>query len=85
MSVPDVLGLVGSAIVIVAYFAVAHGRLPADGRHYYVSNLAGAGLIFVSLLWAWNLPAAVVEIFWAAISAYGLLRAAMLRSSPRPR
>ncbi len=72
MSLPNILGLIGSAIVIVAYFAVAHGRILANSAPYYLTNLAGAGLIFISLLWAWNLPAAVVEIFWAAISIYGL-------------
>ncbi len=72
MSVPNILGLIGSAIVIVAYFALTHGRMAADSAAYYLTNLIGAGLIFVSLLWAWNLPAAVVEIFWAAISVYGL-------------
>ena len=80
MTLPNILGIIGSAIVIVAYLAVARGSIAADSRPYYLSNLIGAALIFASLWWAWNLPAAVVEIFWGAISAYGLLRAAMLRS-----
>jgi hypothetical protein len=74
MSIPDLIGLVGSAIVIVAYFAVAQGRIAANGWQYYVTNLAGAVLIFTSLWWAWNLPAAIVEIFWGAISIYGLAK-----------
>jgi hypothetical protein len=74
MTLPNIVGLVGSAIVIVAYLAVAHGSIAADSRPYYLANLFGAALIFTSLWWAWNLPAAIVELFWAAISAYGLLR-----------
>jgi len=85
MTLPNVLGIIGSAIVIVAYFAVARGSIAADSKPYYLANLLGAALIFASLWWAWNLPAAIVEIFWGAISAYGLLRAAMLRSQERPR
>jgi hypothetical protein len=85
MTVPNILGIIGSAIVIVAYFAVARGSIAADSRLYYLANLFGAALIFASLWWAWNLPAAIVEVFWAAISAYGLLRAALPRSQPRPR
>jgi hypothetical protein len=80
MTLPNILGLLGSALVIVAYFAVARGSIAADSRPYYVANLLGAALIFVSLWWAWNLPAAIVELFWAAISVYGLLRAATQRS-----
>jgi hypothetical protein len=85
MTLPNVLGIIGSAIVIAAYFAVARGSIAADSKPYYVANLVGAALIFASLWWAWNLPAAIVEIFWGAISAYGLLRGAMLHSQPRPR
>jgi hypothetical protein len=80
MTLPNILGIVGSAIVIVAYLAVARGSIAADSRPYYLANLLGAALIFVSLWWAWNLPAAIVELFWAAISVYGLVRATMLRS-----
>lgn len=74
MTLPNILGIAGSAIVIVAYFAVARGTIVADSRPYYVANLVGAGLIFASLWFAWNLPAAIVEGFWAAISVYGLAR-----------
>jgi hypothetical protein len=81
ISIPDFLGLVGSAIVIVAYFAVTHGKLLANSWQYYTTNLVGAGLIFTSLWWAWNLPAAVVEIFWAAISIYGLAQPLFQRSN----
>ena len=74
MTLPNVLGLIGSAIVIVAYLAVAQGSISADSRPYYLANLFGAALIFASLWWAWNLPAAIVELFWGAISIYGLAK-----------
>ncbi len=81
MTLPNILGIVGSAVVIVAYLAVAHGSIVADSKAYYLANLLGAALIFTSLWWAWNLPAAIVEIFWGGISAYGMLRAALHRQS----
>ena len=85
MTLPNILGVIGSAVVIVAYFAVARGSISADSRPYYLANLIGAFLIFASLWWAWNLAAAIVELFWAAISAYGLIRGALSRPQPRPR
>lgn len=85
MTLPNILGIVGSGVVILAYFAVARGSISADSRPYYLANLLGAGLIFISLWSAWNLPAAIVEIFWGAISAYGLARNFALRDQPRPR
>jgi hypothetical protein len=69
------LGLVGSACVIVAFFANQQGWLPVSDWRYSLVNLVGALLILVSLYAEWNLPSAVIEAFWAAISVYGLVRA----------
>lgn len=85
MTLPNILGLIGSAMVIVAYFAVARGSITGDSRVYYVANLFGAALIFASLWWAWNLPAAIVEVFWGAISVYGLRRDFFARDQLRAR
>ena len=68
------VGLIGTAVLIVAYFANQHGSLPAEDWRFPAANLAGSLLIAVSLYTAWNLPSAVIEAFWAAISVYGLAR-----------
>jgi hypothetical protein len=75
------LGLVGSAFVIFAFFANQQGWLPVSDRRYSLVNLAGALLILISLYAEWNLPSAVIEAFWAAISLYGLWRS---RRKPGP-
>jgi hypothetical protein len=69
------LGLIGSGMVIVAYFANQQGWMSASGWRYSALNLAGALLILASLYAEWNMPSAVIEAFWAAISVYGLVRA----------
>lgn len=81
MTLPNALGIFGSVLIVIAYFVNLRGALPSTAFAYSALNLIGALLILFSLWWAWNLPAAVMEGFWAAISAYGLLRAAMLRLS----
>ncbi|HEY1962210.1 MAG TPA: hypothetical protein VGG69_07325 [Rhizomicrobium sp.] len=85
MTLPDALGIFGSLLIVIAYFANLRGALPNTGLAYPLLNLVGALLILFSLWWAWNTAAAVMEGFWAAISAYGLIRAALARSQPRPR
>jgi hypothetical protein len=70
-------------MIAFSYFANLEGILKTEGWRYSLLNFVGAGLILVSLCWAWNLPAAVMEGFWAAISAFGLARA--LIGQPRPR
>lgn len=75
MSIPDLFGLIGSIAIALTYFANLQGLVRTEGGLYSLLNFIGAALILVSLYWAWNLPAAVMEGFWALISAYGLIRA----------
>jgi hypothetical protein len=70
-----VLGLAGSLLVVGAYLLNQLGRLASSDWRFPAANLAGALAILLSLTDAWNLPAAVIEVFWAAISLFGLMRA----------
>jgi hypothetical protein len=70
-------GFAGAVLVILAYLANQMGRLPSHDWRFPGANLAGSVLILVSLYSAWNFPSAVIELFWAAISIYGVVR-------PRP-
>ena len=72
----DLLGVTGSLIIIAAYFATQQGWVDASDWRFPLANLIGAVLILFSLMVAWNLAAFVMEIFWLAISIYGLVRAA---------
>jgi len=69
-----IFGLIGSTIVVIAYLLNQTNRLASSDWRFPAANLIGAGAILLSLTDAWNLPAAVIEFFWAAISLYGLVR-----------
>jgi hypothetical protein len=69
-----IFGLAGSAVVVIAYLLNQTNRLASSDWRFAAANLVGAGAILLSLTDAWNLPAAVIEFFWAAISFYGLVR-----------
>ncbi|MBL6852883.1 MAG: hypothetical protein ISS15_07770 [Alphaproteobacteria bacterium] len=75
MTLLTIIGVLGSAAVIIAYFSSQQGWLHSDDWRFPALNLAGAALILASLYEAWNLPSAVMEGFWVLISVYGLLRA----------
>ena len=75
----DLLGVIGSLIIIAAYFATQRGWVEASDWRFPLANLIGALLILLSLMVAWNLAAFVMEIFWLAISIYGLVRSATAR------
>jgi paired small multidrug resistance pump len=67
-------GIAGTALFLAAYFANQQGWLMAEDWRYPLANLVAAILILLSLITAWNLPAAVIEGIWAAISVYGLIK-----------
>ncbi len=68
------VGLVGVAIIVVAYFANQQDWLSGEDWRYPAANLAGSLMILSSLYQAWNFPSFVIEIIWSAISVYGLGR-----------
>lgn len=68
------VGLVGTVVIVGAYFANQQGWLSSDDWRFPLANLVGAALILTSFWTAWNLPAALIEAIWAAISLYGLAR-----------
>lgn len=70
-----VFGLVGSGLVVLAYLLNQTGRLASADWRFPAANLVGALAILLSLIDAWNLPSALIEVFWIIISLYGLGRA----------
>jgi hypothetical protein len=68
------VGVAGTGCYVAAYVATLHGWLKAGEWRFPAINLLGAILVLVSLADAWNLPSAVLELFWGAISVYGLVR-----------
>jgi hypothetical protein len=78
----DVIGVVGAAAIVAAYFANQQRWLRSEDWRYPFANLVGAALILVSLFFEWNFPSVVIEIFWVAISLYGLAKSL---ANPPPR
>ena len=68
------IGFAGALVVVLAYWANQADRLASTDWKFPAANLAGSVLILVSLFRAWNWPSVVIEIFWSAISLYGILR-----------
>jgi hypothetical protein len=70
----DVIGFVGAAAIVAAYFANQQRWLRSEDWRYPFANLVGAALILVSLFFEWNFPSVVIEIFWVAISLHGVAK-----------
>lgn len=79
MTLPDGAGLVGVAIILIAYAGAALGRLKPTSAIAHGLNFVGAALILVSLAHDFNLSAVVMESAWALVAVIGLLRIALKR------
>jgi hypothetical protein len=79
MSVYDVAGLIGVALILAAYAVTTVGRLDPKGGPSLAINFLGASLILLSLTQKFNLSAAIVEGSWALIALVGLVRVGLAR------
>ena len=70
-----VAGFVGMGCVLLAYAMANTGKWPTSSLAFHGTNLAGALLIIASLLHDWNLPIFVLELAWALIALYGIVKA----------
>lgn len=75
----DVVGMVGSAMIIGAFFLLQAGRMSGTGITYQLLNMFGAAGVLVSLLGAFNPGVFVLELTWILISAFGIWRTLKLR------
>ena len=71
----NLVGMVGVALILVSYLLLQTGRMRASEPRYSLANAAGAALVLISLMYEFNLSAAIIESFWLLISLLGLWRA----------
>lgn len=69
---PTITGLIGTLLVLLAFFLLQARKLHGNGPVYQVLNAIGAAAIIVSLFYAFNLASMLLEIAWLLISLYGL-------------
>jgi paired small multidrug resistance pump len=81
----DLAGFAGVVLIIVAYLLLQLEKLPSSSPRYSLLNAAGALLIMISLMFAFNLSAFVVEAFWFLISLVGLWKSVSARKHSKAR
>tara|TARA_B100000513_G_C11880032_1_gene178949 strand:+ start:48 stop:293 length:246 start_codon:yes stop_codon:yes gene_type:complete len=73
MTLPDIIGLTGVALLLVTYALLQLDRIDPKGFWYSFNNLIVAILVTVSLIYTPNLASIVIEVFWFIISLYGVV------------
>jgi hypothetical protein len=70
----DVLGWIGAAALLSAYWLVSTQTARGDSRTYQGMNLLGATLVLVNSLYYGAYPSVGVNAAWIAIGTYALAR-----------
>ena len=73
--VTTLIGFAGGLAVLLSFAGAATGRLSTRSATYHAMNLAGAVAMVASGLPADAWPSVAVNVTWALISTYGLVRA----------
>lgn len=72
--ISDVLGLIGVAFMLFAFFMINTHKMTVKQLSYQLLNFMGAGLVLFSLYFNWNMSAVVIEIVWMLISLVGIYK-----------
>ena len=75
MHIPDIIGLLGVLLVLIAYFFLQTKRLAAESMSFSLYNTIGSVMILYSLIHKWNLSAFAMEGAWLLLSMYGVWKA----------
>ena len=68
------LGVIGVAMILVAYAGQQFGKMLSNGWWYLNLNLVGSVLILFSLFYQFNLPAVIIETAWVLITLFSISR-----------
>ena len=69
----DLVGSIGTLIVTAAYFATQMRYLNSDDLLFPIANLVGSLFMAYSLVYAFNIASALMELFWILISLAGII------------
>lgn len=70
----DIVGQCGMLLLVGTYWALQTDRLDAKGLYYSLMNLMVAILLGINLYYKPVIANITLEIFWAAMSIYGIYK-----------
>lgn len=79
MTLPDIGGVIGVSMMLVAYALAQLGRMRVDRAPSLLVNLTGSLLVLLSLAFKFNLSAFLMEGAWALVALFGLIRLGLKR------
>jgi len=81
--ISNTVGMLGTILVVLAYFLLQLERVEPRGLAYNLINLIGAACLLFSLCFTFNLASFVIELFWISASLIGLWKFRQRRGAAR--
>ena len=81
----EIVGWLGAALILLAYALLTAGRIPAQSFAYQGMNVAGAAGFIVNSGWNGAIPSAALNVVWAGIGLFAILRLARRGQEPASR
>ena len=79
MTYNDIIGSLGVALILFAYFLNTERLIQVNGKLFYVMNILGAALACYASYLINYWPFVILEGAWLLVSIYGLMRAMKIK------
>lgn len=70
----DILGWIGSIILIVAYYQNSRNKMNAQSSIYQSLNVVGSILLIINTMYYGAYPSSLVNIIWVFIGTHYLIK-----------
>jgi len=70
----EILGWLGSVMVILAYALNINKKLDSDSLLYYFLNITGSSLLIINTLYHRAIPSMAVNVVWVLIAIVAIFK-----------
>ena len=81
----EIVGWLGAVLILLAYALLTAGRIQAQSFAYQGMNVLGAAGFIVNSGWNGAIPSAALNVVWAGIGLFAILRLARRGQEPASR
>lgn len=68
----EILGWLGSVMVILAYALNIYKRISSDSVTYYFLNIAGSSFLIINTLYHNAIPSTMVNVVWVLLAVVAI-------------
>ncbi len=70
----DIIGWVGSALVVLAYALNMYKKLAADTLAYYLLNITGSVCLIANTMYHRAIPSTAVNVVWVLLALVAMFK-----------